>query len=90
VFDGGGHVKIRDNLRQYLTTERVSKCWRCGKELTHNNIGGTSGMPEIECPTCGFIVLLHSRNNKLVTWIFIGAITAFAVGFSIALLFIRS
>lgn len=78
-------MKLRENLRPYLTIEKVSKCWRCGGTLTAEDFGGTSGMPELVCPTCGFMVEVYSKQNKMFAWLFITALFALALGMFIGL-----
>jgi len=75
-----------ENLRQYVTTEKIGDCWRCGEELNNSHIQGTKAYPEIVCSRCGLIIEITSKTNRWIGYTFMIGITTFAFGYLIALL----
>jgi predicted RNA-binding Zn-ribbon protein involved in translation (DUF1610 family) len=76
-------MKTGENVRQYLI-DNFKTCWRCGQEITIENIDCNTKEVGAVCPKCGFMVEVTTRSFRLFGWAvilgLIGIAFAFAFG----------
>jgi len=75
-----------EDLKQYVTTEKIGDCWRCGEKFTISDLRGTKSNPELICSRCGLIIEVTSRVNRWISYSFLIGISSFAFGWILALL----